>query len=70
MFKDGKIFGKLNVIDFIVIAIIALLIIGTVFKFSNFSSTSEEGSIKERIGCLIWHTQVNIMIQLKLMNTT
>ncbi len=44
MFKDGKIFGKINIIDFVVIFIVVLLIVGATIKFKNFNSTTEENA--------------------------
>ena len=42
MIKDGKVFGKINVVDLCVILVIVLLIIGAVIKFGNFNSKTEE----------------------------
>lgn len=44
MFKDGKIFGKINVVDFFVILIILLLALGAVLKFGKFNSKTEEST--------------------------
>lgn len=42
MFKDGKLFGKINIVDLSVIIIIILLIVGATIKFGNFNSKTEE----------------------------
>lgn len=42
--KNGKIFGKINIIDFFVLLLIVLLIIGAIMKFGKFNNKTEESS--------------------------
>lgn len=44
MFKDGKLFGKINIVDMAVILIVVLLIIGATIKFGKFNSKTEEST--------------------------
>ena len=44
MLKDGKLFGKINIVDCFVLLIILLLIIGAVMKFGKFNSGVEVSS--------------------------
>ena len=46
MYKDGKIFGKINIIDLSVILVIILLILGAWIKFGKFNSKSNETYFK------------------------
>jgi hypothetical protein len=40
MIKDGKIFGKINIIDFLVIVLILILILGAYLKFGIFGKNN------------------------------
>lgn len=42
--KNGKIFGKINIIDFFVLVLIVLLVIGAIMKFGKFNNKTEESS--------------------------
>ena len=44
MFKNGKLFNKINIIDLCVVLVIVLLIVGAVVKFGKFNSKTEEAS--------------------------
>lgn len=44
MFKNGKLFNKINIIDLCVILVIVLLIVGAVVKFGKFNSKTEEAT--------------------------
>ncbi len=40
--SKGKLFGKINIIDLVLVLVVVLLIAGGVYKFSNFQSISAE----------------------------
>ncbi|MBQ9280051.1 MAG: DUF4330 domain-containing protein [Clostridia bacterium] len=42
MFKNGKLFNKINIVDLCVILVIVLLIVGATIKFGKFHSKTEE----------------------------
>lgn len=42
--KNGKVFGKINILDFFVLLLIGLLIVGAVIKFGKFNDRTEETS--------------------------
>ena len=42
MFKNGKLFGKINIVDLCVVLVILLLVVGASIKFQKFNSKSEE----------------------------
>ena len=42
--KDGKVFGKINILDFFVLLVIVLLVIGAILKFGKFNNKTDESS--------------------------
>jgi len=42
--KKGKLFGRINVIDFSVIVVIVLLVLGAIYKFGIVNNSAEAGS--------------------------
>lgn len=42
--KNGKVFGKINILDFIVVLVVALLIVAATIKFGKFNNKTEESS--------------------------
>ena len=44
MIKDGKIFGKINIVDFFVLLVVVLLVLGAIIKFGKFNNKTEESS--------------------------
>ncbi len=42
--KNGKVFGKINILDFFVLLLVVLLIIGAIIKFGKFNNKTEESS--------------------------
>lgn len=49
MFKDGKIFGKINIIDFTVVVVVVLLIACACLKFSKFDKKSDDNTLSQTI---------------------
>ncbi len=49
MFKDGKIFGKINIIDFTVVVVVVLLIACAFLKFSKFDKKSDDTTLSQTI---------------------